>query len=200
MGDWLSDEEKHVVATLFSEGGSDAANMDRDELTRVMWCIQHRVDLLRKLESAVASAPQDELARRRLKFARGRGWGREGTYAGVLVKAQFSGIGTDQYKLALDPAAKIKSEVECKRLALTIDVVFGVMTQTIADPDAGHGNAIEPGCFYYMTKTRYAENVAWNAANPAKEPKFAPDWDKLPSRPADKHFYWGIEPSGPFGP
>lgn len=200
MGDWLSREEKHVVATLFSEGGSDAANMSRDELTRVMWCIQHRVDLLRSLETAAARDPRDEVARRRLKFARGRGWGRGGTYAAVLTKAQFSGIDTDQYKLALEPAQKISSEIECKRLAMTIDVVFGVMTGTIADPDAGRGNANEPGCFYYMTKTRFAENVAWNAANPDKDPKLAPDWEKLPTRATDKHFYWGIEPSGPFGP
>lgn len=199
MSNWLSKEEKHVVATLFSEGGSDARGMAPDELVRVMWCIEHRLQLLLALDRALSDDPRDAVAKGRLEFARGRGWGRQPTYSGVLTKAQFSGIGTDEYKKALEPARLIKSDIECKRLQMTLDLALGVMTNTIADPDAGLGNPLAPGCFYYMTKDKYEDNREWNAEHPGDQ-KFAPDWDKLPTRSSEKHYYWGIEPRNAFAP
>lgn len=130
----------------------------------------------------------------------GRGWGRQPTYTAVLSKSMFSGVGTPEYDKAQDPANLIKNEVECNRLQLTVDVALGVMTGSIPDPDAGRGNPVAPGCFYYMTKQAFAAHTEWNAKNPGKKPKFAPTWDKLPGTASDKHCYRGIEPEGPFKP
>jgi len=197
----LSSEELHVVATLFSEGGSDARNVTEDELARIMWCIENRLLLLVALDRALADNPSDTVAKNRKKFATSRGWGREPTYESVLSKTQFTGIGSDEYEKAKDPPNLIKSDDECQRLQLTMEVALGVMTGTIPNPDAGLGNSLAPGCFYYMTKKLYNENVRKIADKPElKDQLFAPDWDKLPSKDSEKHYYWGIEPRNAFKP
>lgn len=199
----LSDEEKHVVATLFGEGGSDAKRVQREEVIRIMWCIENRVRLIGSIHRALATNPKDATALAQRSFVEGRGWGKRPTYTAVLTKNQFDAVNEPEYKKAKDPANAIKNAVECARLQMTIDIALEVMTGIISDPDQGRGNPKAPGCFYYMTKDAFAANKAWNDAHPnvaEKDKRFAPDWPPLPGNPNEKHLFWGIEPKNAFKP
>ena len=194
----LSTTDQHVVAALFSEGGSNAKGFSREEVIRVMWCFEHRRALLAELDAQLKTNPKDATALARKKFAVKRGWGNNGSYEAVLNRVQIDGVGGPEYKKAKDPANLIRSETECARLEMTMDVALSVITGSIPDPDAGLGNSKAPGCFYYMTKDQWEKNNKRNIANPKKEPLFAPTWQRLPSKDSEIHFYWGIEPEGAF--
>lgn len=199
----LSKEELRVVATLFGEGGSDAQHVTREEVVRIMWCIENRVRLIGSIHRDLAANANDATALAKKKFVEGRGWGKQPTYTAVLSKGQFDAVEGSQYKVAQDPANLVKNAIECERLQMTIDIAFGVITGTIPDPDQGRGNSKAPGCFYYMTKAAFKENKAWNDAHPKaadKDKKFAPDWNPLPSKENEKHLFWGIELKGAFKP
>ncbi len=151
-------EQKELVCTLFSEGGSRSSPaLDDKELYAIAWSMRNRFEALARAKVANDRAKWAYFAGRWYKEAKRNApfpFSHPLSYSD-LVRGykQYTGVDGKQYNICADPLKNVDSIKTCRRVQKCVEVIDAVFGRGGAsDPYQGKGNAQYPGVFYYKEK------------------------------------------------